>query len=146
MSTVIKEKDAEIAELRAKLEDKDKMLAALRTAARSRDNADRVDSRAGSRAEVRSSKMSELGSPTAETSAPSLARQVSHLRKRTKSVDEMSKMLDEMIQDRVETGQIVRGARGSVRVASDRRADSLVEPRYEPLRHSPSPAPVAMEV
>jgi centromeric protein E len=118
VSTLIKEKDTEIAELRARLDDKDKMLAALRSAARSRDNADRVESRS----EVRISQILDsnpgpapTGSPPA---APSLLRQVSGLRKRTKSVDEMSKMLDEMIQDRVESGHIVRGTRGSVRVAS----------------------------
>ena len=128
VATLIKEKDAEIAELRARLDDKDKMLAALRTAARSRDNADRVDSRA----EVRNSQILDsdpgpapTGSPPATPAhppAPSLLRQVSYLRKRTKSVDEMSKMLDEMIQDRVESGQIIRGTRGSVRVAPEVRA------------------------
>ena len=125
VATLIREKDAEIAELRARLDDKDKMLAALRTAARSRDNADRVESRA----EVRTSQILDsdpgpapTGSPPAappppSSSSSSLLRQVSTLRKRTKSVDEMSKMLDEMIQDRVESGQIIRGTRGSVRVA-----------------------------
>ncbi len=33
-----------------------------------------------------------------------------------KSVDEMSKMLDEMIQDKVESGQLIKGKSGSVRV------------------------------
>jgi centromeric protein E len=49
-------------------------------------------------------------------------------RKRTKSVDEMSKMLDEMIQDRVESGHLVKGARGSVRIASERKHQALVDP------------------
>lgn len=179
VSTVLKEKDAEIAELRARLDDKDRMLAALRSAARSRDNADRVDSRA----EMRSSQVLDPHSPQTPTEtkaagagagaggavngvahgaahAVSLASQVSHLRKRTKSVDEMSRMLDEMIQDRVESGQIVRGVRGSVRVANDRKtADALAEAavRLEPLRKTPSlldeegvvapmPAQVALEV
>jgi len=121
VSALIKDKDAEIAELRARLDDKDRMLAALRSAARSRDVADRVESRT----EIRSSQVPEQPQPSAaETSPsktsprPSLTRQTSQPRVRTKSVDEMSKMLDEMIQDRVETGHIVRGSRGSVRVAS----------------------------
>lgn len=121
VSALIKDKDAEIAELRARLDDKDRMLAALRSAARSRDVADRVESRT----EIRSSQVPEQPQPSAaeispsKTSPrPSLARQTSQPRVRTKSVDEMSKMLDEMIQDRVETGHIVRGSRGSVRVAS----------------------------
>jgi len=130
VSALIKEKDVEIAALRARLDDKDKMLAAYKTAAKSRDNAERVESRSEHRvlehrgSEHRGSQIldSNPGPPPA-TSLPStsLARQVSHLRKRTKSVDEMSRMLDEMIQDRVETGMIVRSTRGSVRVAPDRR-------------------------
>ena len=35
---------------------------------------------------------------------------------RRKSVDEMSKMLDEMIQDKVESGHLIKGKSGSVRV------------------------------
>ncbi|KAK3695043.1 kinesin motor domain-containing protein [Podospora appendiculata] len=107
VSALIKEKDAEIMELRARLDDKDKMLTALRSAARSRENADRVESRS----EVRTSQISIPGSPRSPTK--SLVRQVSSLRGRSRSEDEMSKMLDEMIQDRVETGQLVRGTRGS---------------------------------
>jgi centromeric protein E len=32
----------------------------------------------------------------------------------------MSKMLDEMIQDRVESGTLIKGIRGSIRIASER--------------------------
>lgn len=140
VAALIKEKDAEIAELRARLDDKDKMLAALRTAARSRDNADRVESRS----EVRTSQILDsnpgpapTGSPPA---APSLLRQVSYLRKRTKSVDEMSKMLDEMIQDRVESGQIIRGTRGSVRVAPENRERSREGAAPPSMPPGPPPA------
>ncbi|KAK2069498.1 hypothetical protein P8C59_004077 [Phyllachora maydis] len=148
IATLLRDKDAEIAELRARLDDKDKMLAALRTVARSRDNADRVELR-GERRTSQSltvpvapphgspkhfrhsasstiswiaaeglSRSSSSGSTTAKR-APgrSLARQVSRVRRRTRSVDEMSRMLDEMIQDRVETGQLVWSKRGSVRWA-----------------------------
>lgn len=139
VAALIKEKDAEILELRARLDDKDKMLAALRSAARSRDNADRVDSRA----EMRSSQVMDgpgstsTGSPTKTTNA--LVRQVSHIRKRTKSVDEMNKMLDEMIQDRVQTGQIIRGNRGSVRVAPERE-------RKEQQAASSSEPPIQLQL
>ncbi|SPQ18074.1 9ba42913-9a6c-424c-ac06-ee688ccce66a [Thermothielavioides terrestris] len=147
VAALLKEKDAEIAELRARLDDKDRMLAALRSAARSRDNAGRVDSRA----EVRTSQILDSDPGPAPTGSPpaapvglglggsggSLLRQVSTLRKRTKSVDEMSRMLDEMIQDRVESGQLIRGSRGSVRIAP--------EPQPLPLRErkdaSPPPRP-----
>ncbi|CAK7198297.1 Kinesin-like protein kip2 [Sporothrix eucalyptigena] len=166
VSAVIREKDAEIAELRARLDDKDRMLAALRSAARSRDNADRVDSRSS----FRTSQMLEPpSSPPAMALPPTPAlssgvkspvlgsgkrsSSSGFPRVRTKSVDEMSRMLDEMIQDRVESGQLVRGNRGSVRVApTDPKTDPvLAEPTIslEPLRRSPSlinePAPVALE-
>ena len=159
VAALIKEKDSEIAELRARLDDKDRMLAALRTAARSRDNADRVESRVDSRVESRVDSRSEvrisqildsnpgpapIGSPPA---APSLLRQVSYLRNRTKSVDEMSKMLDEMIQDRVESGQLVRGVRGSVRVpAEDRPRRSAETPPSLPPPSLPPSMPLSPPV
>jgi centromeric protein E len=154
VSALIKEKDAEIAELRARLDDKDRMLAALRSAARSRDHADRVESRS----EVRMSVSSQIldsnpgpaptGSPPAAPAAPSLLRQVSHLRKRTKSVDEMSRMLDEMIQDRVESGQIIRGTRGSVRVAPERKVSSpaLASPVGPPPPGPPAGPPIQLQL
>jgi centromeric protein E len=48
----------------------------------------------------------------------------------------MSKMLDEMIQDRVESGQLVKGVRGSVRIASERKRETIPEavPNMEPLK------------
>ncbi|KAL1882744.1 hypothetical protein VTK73DRAFT_1264 [Phialemonium thermophilum] len=127
VAALLRDKDAEIAELRARLDDKDRMLAALRSAARSRDNADRVESRT----DMRASQVADQNAQTGGAITPShssLAEQVSHLRKRTKSVDEMSKMLDEMIQDRVESGHLVRGSRGSVRVVSDRKRESSADP------------------
>jgi centromeric protein E len=44
--------------------------------------------------------------------------------KKRKSVDEMSRMLDEMIQDRVESGHLIKGSRGSMRLASGGVRDS----------------------
>lgn len=41
---------------------------------------------------------------------------------RRKSVDEMSKMLDEMIQDKVESGHLIKGKSGSVRVPPRRES------------------------
>lgn len=38
---------------------------------------------------------------------------------RRKSVDEMTLLLDQMIQDKVESGHVVRGERGSLRVKRD---------------------------
>lgn len=130
VSAALKEKDAEIADLRARLDDKDRMLAALRSAARSRDTAE-------SRTEIRAPQ-----SPAG--SAPELDRGGSPVKvekRRRKSVDEMNRMLDEMIQDGVDTGHIVKGTRGSVRLPPGQKADTLEEPgkNVEPLRHTPTP-------
>ncbi|PHH79223.1 hypothetical protein CDD80_5390 [Ophiocordyceps camponoti-rufipedis] len=94
VAAILREKDAEIADLRARLDDKDRMLAALRTAARNRDSA----------------------------SGPSESRQpetpLRLQKRRTQSTDEMNRMLEEMIQDGVDTGHILRSNRGSVRLGS----------------------------
>lgn len=129
VSAALKEKDAEIADLRARLDDKDRMLTALRSAARSRDTAEASTPR---------SPQSAKGLPelSIRTSPNKLDRQI-----RRKSVDEMSKMLDEMLQDRVESGQVIRGNRGSVRLAANQKLDSLNEPQHDPdtVRQTPTP-------
>ncbi|EGY22939.1 hypothetical protein VD0002_g5650 [Verticillium dahliae] len=133
VSTLLKDKDTEIADLRARLDDKDRMLAALRSAARSRDTAE------GTSDNRTSSIFDSIGPPP--TSPPAAAAGLfPDGRNRRKSVDEMSKMLDEMIHERVENGQIVRGNRGSVRVVNERRLEPLPEPAtgLEPLRQSPT--------
>jgi len=147
VATLLKEKDAEIAELRARLDDKDRMLDALRSAARSRDTAER-DPRASqtlkllengplSPVSARTSQLVDNGnSPLSPIPGSPMMQLLSpKVRKRTKSVDEMSKMLDEMIQDRVERGELVKGVRGSVRVASEmRKRETIQEPlTLEPL-------------
>jgi centromeric protein E len=151
VATLLKEKDAEIAELRARLDDKDRMLDALRSAARSRDTAER-DPRASqtlkllengplSPVSARTSQLVDSGnggaiSPLSPIPGSPMMQLLSNpkTRKRTKSVDEMSKMLDEMIQDRVERGELIKGVRGSVRIASERKRDTIQEPvSLEPL-------------
>ncbi|PNY20407.1 Kinesin-like protein [Tolypocladium capitatum] len=132
VAAVLKDKDAEITDLRARLDDKDRMLAALRSAARSRDAAD-------ASGEARSPQ-SQGG---ARGEAPASPTPTKPQKKRTKSVDEMNKMLEEMIQDGVDTGHIIRGARGSVRLPRGGKFDALEEeaPRnkLEALRQSPLP-------
>ncbi|ETN38682.1 uncharacterized protein HMPREF1541_06719 [Cyphellophora europaea CBS 101466] len=54
---------------------------------------------------------------------------------RRKSVDEMSKMLDEMIQDKVESGHLIKGRTGSV------RAPPRVGSRRHSRRNSSAPSP-----
>jgi centromeric protein E len=135
ISNLLKEKDAEIADLRARLDDKDHMLTALRSAARSRDTADR--SAELTSAPARSSLLQD-NTPISPvlTGGPMMSLLSPKIRKRTKSVDEMSRMLDEMIQDRVESGQLIKGNRGSVRLASERRRELIVTPvaPMEPLK------------
>jgi centromeric protein E len=150
VAALLKEKDAEIADLRARLDDKDRMLSALRSAARSRDTADK-DPRASQTlamlengpltpASARASQLLENGPISPILAAGPLGLLSPKTRKRTKSVDEMSKMLDEMIQDRVESGQLVKGVRGSVRLASERKRETQLDPMagMEPLK-SPLP-------
>ncbi|PHH67888.1 hypothetical protein CDD82_1019 [Ophiocordyceps australis] len=128
VAAALRERDAEIVELRARLEDKDRMLAALRSAARCRESADA---------------MSEPRSPP-PTATVTMGQTVTRaVGKRTQSVEEMNKILEEMIQDGVETGHIVRGVRGSVRLPNEEpRLALLAEPRNDELEpHSQSPVP-----
>lgn len=152
VAAVMKEKDAEIAELRAQLEDKDRMLVALRGAARSRNTAE--------------CRVSLLPEKSPASTPPSCASPVSPVQslfgplpgrpQRKKSVDEMSRILDEMIQDRVETGQLTKSIRGSIRLPAPANHHTpkerpFVEPileTLEPLRQSSESTrqPVVLEV
>jgi centromeric protein E len=122
VAALLKEKDAEIADLRARLDDKDRMLDALRSAARSRDTADRDPRTSQTLKLLENGPLSPVSARTSQLVDASLASVPGSpmmtllspkLRKRTKSVDEMSKMLDEMIQDKVESGHLVKGKTGS---------------------------------
>ena len=129
VASLLKEKDAEIADLRARMDDKDRMLTALRSAARLRDTADRDPRASQSLAMLEngpSSPVSARENPLLDNGpispvSPVMSLLSPKVRKTTKSVDEMSKILDEMIQDRVESGMLVKGVRGSLRVASERK-------------------------
>lgn len=115
----IREKDAEIAELRARLDDKERMVSALRSAARKREIADSgVDNGANSvvnRASQRTSSgsggsatSSGIFSPAKNSSKSSATSpSLGNVPKRAsrgvpqKKMEEMTKMLDEMITERV---------------------------------------------
>ncbi|KAI0164704.1 kinesin-domain-containing protein [Xylariaceae sp. FL1272] len=145
VSALIKDKDAEIAELKAKIDDKDRMLAALRTAARSRDVVDGLETM---RSEARASLLLESVSPPPQDALPDppINKKLSPVRKR--SVDEMSRILDEMIQDRVDAGSIVKTVRGSVRIAHDDKVRENLPtdlPQHAILRPLRSPQPPADE-
>lgn len=137
VSAALKERDAEIAELRAQLEDKDRMLIALRSAARRGEIADRsIETRASQLMMLENGPRSNPASPTSPQRPLFRHSSVRSPQRDRRSTDEMSRILDEMIQDRVETGHIVKSTRGSVRVvASTDREKPLVD-RLEPLRKS----------
>lgn len=139
----LREKDAEIADLRARLDDKDRMVSALRSAARHRDTADFASEplspgiRKESYHRSNDSKDSggsgnsgiSLASPVSPVQLLSPASPVQYKEKekelKRKSIDEMTKILDSMINDRVQTGGLVIGANGMVRPLQERRKESL---------------------
>lgn len=132
VTALLRERDMEITELRIQLDDKDRMLTALRSAARQRDIAQMPMEAAGSEKQAASQRNSEGNSsilasapvpdPTSPANPTSPVKSLDKERKdrdgKRKSADEMSRMLDEMIQDRVENGHLVKSSRGSIRVLS----------------------------
>ncbi|KKY39890.1 putative kinesin-ii 85 kda subunit [Diaporthe ampelina] len=150
VSTALKERDAEIAELRAQLEDKDRMLIALRSAARRGEIADRsIETRASQLMMLENGPRSNPVSPTSPQRPLFRHSSVRSSPKDRRSTDEMSRILDEMIQDRVETGHIVKSTRGSVRVVASTDREKPFVDRLEPLRKSSESnhrPPVVLEV
>ncbi|KAL4759541.1 putative kinesin family protein (KipA) [Aspergillus foveolatus] len=122
----LREKDMEINELRVQLDDKDRMLTALRSAARHRDLAQlTLDNQTLPK---ESSSPDREPPPTSQAPEPGAKR---------KSMDEVSRILDEMIQDRVESGHLIKGARGSVRVAPGSRRASESHQATRPTGTAP---------
>jgi len=124
---LLKEKDAEIAELRARLDDKEKMVSALRSATRKREIADLIldtsatpeIKRSSSGSADRSAKTTSMSPVTVLAPGPD---------RRKKSVDEVTKMLDELIDQRIHAERIDSGVlmnKGSqVRRSSVRKTNS----------------------
>ncbi|KAL2866791.1 putative kinesin family protein (KipA) [Aspergillus lucknowensis] len=129
----LREKDMEINELRLQLDDKDRMLTALRSAARHRDLAQlTIDTQAPAAKEKLSPQNQhptggDSPAPDSAVNRPTPPTEVEPSGKR-KSMDEVSRILDEMIQDRVESGHLIKGSRGSVRVAPESRRTSESNP------------------
>lgn len=133
VDTVLKEKDAEIAELKARLEDKERMVSALRSAARKRDVADlSVDTSTppasagrrsssyhqsnGSHASNGSSNYGKLPTPVSPVALLSPGSP------RTKGVEEMTKMLDALISEQSSHGGQPKALRRtSMRIVSETR-------------------------
>lgn len=157
---IVQEKDREIEELRAKLDDQMRMVTALRSAARKRDLldgglsgghpasssvpsvGDAIITGAGSKASgkgspttTRRSRGSSRASRASSGSSVNYSRltpvamlsddpaklsdKAKGLRSRRRTVDEMTKLLDEMIQEKVDGGQVTRGEKGILQVKRD---------------------------
>ncbi|KAL9106739.1 MAG: hypothetical protein Q9227_008309 [Pyrenula ochraceoflavens] len=147
-SNTLKERDSEIANLRAQLEDKERMVTALRSAARKRDYAELTPENSSTELGKDSSHQSSdshssVNSGLDITSSPqpkgARASPIGLLspqkaRDKKKSVDEMSKILDEMILEKVESGDLIKGRSGSVRLASNPpRCESAAVASLPPL-------------
>lgn len=138
MMSVLREKDMEINELRIQLDDKDRMLAALRSAARHRDLATVTsDSQSPDLKAKLDSSASGPSSPQLPVANGTSDKNTSPVRHavpgkvgereedRRKNMDEVSRMLDEMIQGRVESGHLERNSLGHFKhVSSDSRRGS----------------------
>ena len=126
---LLEEKDAEITLLRSQLDDKDRMVNALRSAARKRDNADfgseptSPEHRREGQHQSKDSNESQGSNGAFPFSPVELLSPQKDQEAKRKSIDEMSKILDEMIQDRVENGQLTKSSKGSVRLATERKLD-----------------------
>lgn len=145
MVALLREKDMEISELRIQLDDKDRMLTALRSAARQRDVAQMtIDIPAQDKRivghQTSGSNASSLASPLSATSPvntlPLASISEREVTPNRRSVDEVSRMLDEMIQDRVEQGHLNKNLRRSVLFASGTNSQP------DPILPKPSPISV----
>ena len=124
IDAILKEKDAEIADLRARLDDKDRMVAALRSAARKRDVADLGIDTSGSHDSRRTSHHRSEGSNASSKFKSSPISPVAllspTLQKSGKGVEEMTRILDEMISERVDGSHSAKGSqRSSLRMVSE---------------------------
>lgn len=140
VASLLREKDMEINELRQQLDDKDRMLAALRSAARHRDLA-HITTDTYTTDEKEKTKLDGVDSLPTDPARISPTSGGKDGRRR--SMDEVSRILDEMIQDRVESGQLIKGSRGSVRVPTESRraSDSVTNvPGLKPGSTGPSDA------
>lgn len=128
VQSALRERDAEISELRARLDDKERMVAALRSAARKRDMADlTLDVSVGSHRAVSthsgvlgSNQQALMSKATRKEPSTSLVHGALSPTLTTSAkpkMDEMTKMLDDMITERVQSGGVVNNT-GSHRIDS----------------------------
>ncbi|KAI9808263.1 MAG: hypothetical protein M1825_004720 [Sarcosagium campestre] len=156
-SILLFEKDAEIADLKARLDDKDRMVAALRSAARKRDVAELVTEQQSTDSPRSSGQSAKPRRPDAVNEEPELESEaeaelepdrpsVTFAHKRTKSDVEMSRMLDEMIKDPVGADPLAKSSGGVIRILSGPTSEGfggLTKELDRPLAAAgPSAAPV----
>ncbi|KAI9819031.1 MAG: hypothetical protein M1832_004073 [Thelocarpon impressellum] len=147
---IVREKEAEIADLKSRLDDKDRMVTALRSAARKRDVAELVSESPQSERRVSGQQPDRRssGGPgrtggdankagAAEASAPP----VTAAQERDQGVDEMSRMLDEMIQGRLEKAPTIKRKPGSLRLGGREGKVDVAEGGEFPL----SPATLSIQ-
>lgn len=151
---LLREKDMEINELRIQLDDKDRMLAALRSAARHRDLAaitnDPQSPELNSKGEFPNTAPNSPPDSNgvidkgASPVVPALPAKIGDKEEdRKKNMDEVSKLLDEMIQGRVDSGHLERGSLGAVKQSSadSRRVSTSAEvPGLKPSTPVPTDA------
>ncbi|KAI9836732.1 MAG: hypothetical protein M1838_004969 [Thelocarpon superellum] len=130
VDSLVKEKDAEIEELKSRLDDKERMLTALRSAARKRDVADLMseaptERRTSGGRDVRRSAEPEPESEPGRAVASPPRSPPAHAHERSQGVDEMSRMLDEMIQSRMEKTPVVKRRAGSQQLGGPRLTDTV---------------------
>lgn len=137
--TLLHEKDLEISELRIQLDDKDRMVAALRSAARQRDVAFQTvsepfiggDGKRRSTASYGGTTVGPISPVSYVSSASAPAKRFDRDRDpdpKRQSVDTVSRMLDEMIEDRVDNVRYDDEELRSKRNSSAGRRSSSVSP------------------
>ncbi|KAJ5210280.1 hypothetical protein N7491_010086 [Penicillium cf. griseofulvum] len=146
VSALIREKDMEINELRLQLDDKDRMLAALRSAARHRDLAAVTND--SQSPELKSKSGSTAGDADSFAAANGFIAQSESPDKRPlsgrsekedagKNMDEVSRMLEEMIQVRADNGHNPKNR--SIASESRRESSSAEVPGLNPSAPSWNP-------
>ncbi|KAJ5899824.1 hypothetical protein N7495_004568 [Penicillium taxi] len=146
---LVREKDMEINELRIQLDDKDRMLAALRSAARHRDLAGVTnDSQSPELKSKRDSISSGNNSPLGVVAKSRSLSASGQLHKadakdddRRQHMDEVSRMLDEMIQQRVDGGHLEKSQFDQIKKPSSdsRRTSTSAEiPTLAPSANLPA--------
>ncbi|TQB67770.1 hypothetical protein MPDQ_004798 [Monascus purpureus] len=139
MAALLREKDMEINELRLQLDDKDRMLAALRSASRHRDLAratsDPHTPDLQSKIKHQSSG-TDMNSTTSNSipldlvDSPGLFPSFKDVEKekvKNHGIDEVSRMLDEMIQDRAKNDHSGKGSREKINLPTDSSRESPAE-------------------